>query len=95
MDSTAVWMASEQKLKVLGLSERGHIICLKNFYIPVNEKLRIGRKSLASAVTQGGTGKVNKKSIYKKKLGRLGGGVMIGKPEKVEVREMLVSRFRT
>ena len=66
MGSTAVWMASEQHLKELGLSERGYIICLKNFCIPLNEKSGDRKKSLVAAVTQGGKDRVNKKSIYKK-----------------------------
>lgn len=41
MDSAAAWMVPEQQLKDLDLSERGHIKCPKNFFIPVNEKLGI------------------------------------------------------
>lgn len=65
MDSTAVWMASKQQLKDLGLSERGHIICLKNFCVPLNEKSGDGKKGLVAAMTQEGKDRV-KKSIYKK-----------------------------
>lgn len=66
MDSKAVWMASERQLKDFGLSEREHVICLKSFYIPVNEDSGDRCISLVAAVTQGGKGRVNKKSIYKK-----------------------------
>ena len=65
MDSTAVWMTSKQQLKDLGLSERGHIICLKNFCLPLNEKSGDGKKGLVAAMTQEGKDRV-KKSIYKK-----------------------------
>ena len=65
MGSTAVWMASEQQLKDLDLSERGHIICLKNFSRSLNEKSGDRKKSLFTAVTQRGKDRVNKKSIYK------------------------------
>ena len=65
MDSTAVWMASKQQIKDLGLLERGHIICLKNFYLRLNEKSGDIKKSLVAAMTQGSKDRV-KKSIYKK-----------------------------
>ena len=58
-------MASKQQLKDLGLLERGHIICLKNFFLQLNEKSGDRRKSLFAAMTQGGKDRV-KKSIYKK-----------------------------
>ena len=58
MDSTAVWMASKQHLKDLGLSERGHIICLKNFCLPLNEKNGDRKKSLVDAITQAGKDRV-------------------------------------
>ena len=47
-------MASGQQPKDLGLSERGHIICLRNFCIPLNGKSGDREKNLVAAVTQGG-----------------------------------------
>ena len=65
MGSKGVWMPSGQQPKDLGLSERGHIICLRNFCIPLNEKSGDREKSLVAAVTQGG--KDSQKKVFTKK----------------------------
>ena len=51
MDKEAVWSASE--LHKLGLTEKGHIICLKNFCMPSAATTDTDiKKELAAAVKQ-------------------------------------------
>ena len=53
MDKEAVWSASENELHKLGLTERGHIICLKKFCMPSAATTDTDiKKELAAAVKQ-------------------------------------------
>ena len=66
MDKEAVWSASENELHKLGLTERGHIICLKNFCMPSAATTDADiKKELAAAVKQASKHRVVAK---KKKL---------------------------
>ena len=66
MDKEAVWSASENELHKLGLTERDHIICLKNFCMPSAATTDADiKKELAAAVKQASKHRVVAK---KKKL---------------------------
>ena len=53
MDKEAVWPASENELHKLALTERGHIICQKNFCMPSPATTDTDiKKELAAAVKQ-------------------------------------------
>ena len=53
MDKEAVWSASENELHRLGLTERGHIICLKKICMPSAPTADTDiKKELAAAVKQ-------------------------------------------
>ena len=57
MDSDAVWASSEDDLKSLGLTERGHIICLKGFCLKENEPQQL-QEELAANIRQSGKERV-------------------------------------
>ena len=57
MDTQAVWSASEEDLNLLGLKERGDIICVKWFCMPSKPE-----NDLADSIKEAG------KDIKKKKL---------------------------
>ena len=38
MDSNAIWASTEDDIKSLGLTERGHIICLKGYCLQENQQ---------------------------------------------------------
>ena len=67
MDKEAVWSASENELHKLGLTERGHIICLRKFCMPSAATTDTDiKKELAAAVKQASKDKVVAKKKRKK-----------------------------
>ena len=65
MDKEAVWSVSENELHKLGLTERGHIICLRKFCMPSAATTDTDiKKELAAAVKQE---QVRIRSLQKKK----------------------------
>ena len=58
MDSDAIWASSEDDLKSLGLTERGHIICLKGFCLKENEPTQQLQEVLADNIRQSGKERV-------------------------------------
>ena len=69
MDKEAVWSVSENELHKLGLTERGHIICLRKFCMPSAATTDTDiKKELAAAVKQE---QVRIRSLQKKKKKKL------------------------
>ena len=68
MDSSAILMASEEQLREMGIQERGHLICLKNFSIPSSHKdtYKVRKEILIESVTKVGRDRIKKKSMHKK-----------------------------
>ena len=67
MDKEAVWTASGNELHKLGLTERGHIKCLKNFCVPSAATADTDiKKELAAAVKQGSKDRVAAKKEKRK-----------------------------
>ena len=66
MDSDAVWASSENDLKSLGLTERGHIICLKGFCMKENQPTEQSQEELAENIRQSGKERVTSKKRRRK-----------------------------
>ena len=64
MDKSTVWLASEQDLVKLGLTERGDIICIKSYCVPSNMEEQ--KDELLTVISNTGKERVNKKSRQSK-----------------------------
>ena len=70
MDMNAVWMASEADLQNLALKEIGHIICLKSFCMPTNDRSPSTKQQLAHSVKSCGQERTANPKSNKRKNGQ-------------------------
>ena len=68
MDSSAIWMATEEQLREMGIQERGHLIYFKKFSMPSSHEdtYKDRKEILIESVTKTGKDRIKKKSMHKK-----------------------------